>query len=53
MKAAWILAAAALAEGLDAAFVFVGMIQRLMPAGGTPEIQDISQRASWPLIDGK
>jgi CubicO group peptidase (beta-lactamase class C family) len=34
-------------------FVFVGMIQRLMSAGGMPRIQDISQRASWPLIDGK
>jgi CubicO group peptidase (beta-lactamase class C family) len=34
-------------------FVFVGMVQRLMSAGGMPQIQEISQKASWPLIDGK
>jgi hypothetical protein len=30
-----------------------GKVQRLMSAGGMPQIQDISQRASWPLINGK
>jgi CubicO group peptidase (beta-lactamase class C family) len=33
--------------------VFVGMIQRIMSAGGMPQVQDMSQRAVKATLEGK